>query len=53
MAECEENCRQIVDDCMDDEFDEALDRLSACSNEACDEFTECSVEAGTECIFGL
>ena len=53
MQECTENCRQILDDCMDDEFEEALDRLDVCANESCDEFTECSFEAGTECIFGL
>jgi hypothetical protein len=53
MAECEENCRQIVGDCMDDEVDPALDRLTSCSNEACNEFTECTVSAGLDCIFGI
>ena len=50
---CEENCRQIVDDCMDDEVDEVLDLLDTCAAEACNEFTECTAEAGAQCLFGL
>ena len=53
MDECQENCRQIVDGCMDDEVDGALDQLAACSSEACNEFTECTLDAGIDCIFGL
>ena len=52
-GECEENCRQLLDDCVDDEKDEALSILDSCGGAACDELTECTVDAGIECIFGI
>jgi len=51
--ECEESCKENLNDCMGDERDQAQEQLDSCSDESCDDFTACTIEAGAQCYFGL
>ena len=51
--QCEQDCEDTLDDCMADEREEAQNRLDECSEESCDEFLACTIDAGAQCFFGL
>ena len=51
--ECTNKCIDRMTDCQVDEQGAALDKLSACSNESCDDFFGCTVNVGAQCIFGI
>lgn len=53
LDECKEDCENAIDDCMDDEQEQALDDLDECSDEACSAFAACTIGAGLQCTFGL
>lgn len=52
-SECEDDCKDQLDDCQDDEVDEVQDKLDECAQETCDDFTGCTIEAGAQCYFGI
>jgi hypothetical protein len=51
--ECEQSCKDNLNDCMGDEREQAQNQLDSCSDKSCDEFTACTIEAGAQCYFGL
>ncbi len=51
--ECKSDCESTVTDCQADEQQETLDTLDECSEDACNEFGGCTVEAGLQCVFGV
>lgn len=53
VAECERDCEDALGGCMADELQEVQGLLDECAEETCDEFTECTVDAGIRCYFGL
>jgi hypothetical protein len=52
-AQCENDCREALNECRADEVDEAQEQLDECAKESCDEFVGCTIEAGAQCYFGL
>lgn len=53
QKECENDCKDSLNECKADEVDEAQDRLDECAAESCDDFTGCTIDAGAQCYFGL
>ncbi|HEY8378490.1 MAG TPA: hypothetical protein VIK91_18475 [Nannocystis sp.] len=53
LSMCLDDCRDRMADCMQDEQRQAVDDLTDCSAETCDEFTRCAIGAGLQCSFGI
>lgn len=53
VSECEDDCLSALANCQADEREAAQNQLEDCAEVACDEFTECTIEAGAQCFFGI
>lgn len=53
VDQCHSDCESAVTDCMADEQEETLNRLDACSENACNEFAGCTIDAALQCSLGV
>lgn len=53
LDECISDCEEFLGNCRADQIQNAQDQLDVCAEETCDEFTECTIDAGLQCYFGL
>jgi len=50
---CRNECEEQLDNCMDDEVDDAQAQLDECSDAACEDIAVCTIDAGAECYLGI
>lgn len=52
-AECQADCNESMDKCLDSQKADARNELDECSDVACGDVVECSVDVGAECYFAI
>lgn len=53
VDECRDQCNGAMDRCLNNQKHDARDRLDECSDAACNDIVECSVDVGAECYFAI